>query len=616
LQLGLAAGTGVGAPGLAELAAETLVAGGDASAGRPSLRQTIQDLGGILEVELGSDRTWITLQVPASRWQQAHRALAAALQAPTLSRHQLERIREDYLLQRIRAIWDDRARQTPRAFLLGYSGTGDYVASLLDRDVSEVAMFLARHCRPEAAVLGLRAPTTAAAIAAELPQGLGLWRAAATPAAPATTPPREPTAGVHWSPVPGMATANATLVLPLADLLSETAAAHWLLTACLIGDGTGGRLARSLAGMPPGDRIWQARIVAAGSTKAVAISTELPATAIPQLWTLCEAARRSLAEQPPDAAELQTAGRNAELLAGLASDSLRSQLREESVAILAERQAPDLLLAARSPANLDLAKNTAKWLQTPTALVVLGGTPPPELGASTFDLLPAGAMARLLSNQDPKGQAAAAQPWLDQAMEAVGGSAALRQLNGFQATMRRQAAIGPAIEERQRWQRSGLLRRTREVLGTSITTEIQGETGTEVSGTSTVPLERFEQQRQRREVERHPLLLLAAAARGEILFRPVATRRVDDRECMVLEAMTGGFDRLRLLIDTLSHLVRRVEVWETNAVGNVVYLEDQWSDYRQSGPLRAPFHCLTLQDDGQGRLETIYSSWQSLPNAR
>jgi predicted Zn-dependent peptidase len=625
LQLGLPAGTDFGAAGLAELAAETLVAGGDASAGRPGLRQTVLDLGGILEVDLGPDRTWITLQVPASRWQQAHRALAIALQAPTLSRHQLERIREDFLLARIRAIWDDRVRQTPRAFLLGHSGTGDYVASLLDRDVSEVATFLARAYRPEGAVLGLRLPGSQQGVAAELAGGLASWRASPAPALAAPATPRGLRPGVHWSPVPGVAITNSTVVLPLPATHTEQALPHWLLTACLVGDGTGGRLARSLAKLPSGTRSVEARVVTTGSSKAVILTTTLPPQAVPRWWAVVEAARRSLVEQPPDAAELQAASRSAQLLLGLASDSLRSQLREESCRILAAPDAekpplPDFELALRQPGGLELGRHAGEWLQTPVAMLVLGGMPPAELQASTFDLLPAGAMARLLANQDPMGQAAAAQPFLDQAMEAVGGAAALRQLTAFRAAMRRQAAIGAAIEEQHQWQRGGLLRRTREVLGTKIHTEILGDsskgTGSkESSGTTSVVLERFEQQRQRREIERHPLLLLAAAARGDILFRPVATRRVDDRECMVLEAMTGGFDRLRLLIDTISHLVRRVEVWETNAAGSVVYLEDQWSDYRQSGSLRTPFHCLTIQDDGEGRLETVYSSWQAVPPA-
>lgn len=630
LQLGLPAGTDLGAAGLAELAAETLVAGGDASAGRPALRQTVLDLGGILDVDLGPDRTWITLQVPASRWQQAHRALATALQAPTLSRHQLERIREDFLLARIRAIWDDRVRQAPRAFLLGHSGTGDYVASLLDRDVSEVATFLARAYRPEGAVFGLRLPGSQENVAAELAGGVGMWRASAAPPLAQPSTPRGLRAGLHWSPVPGVAITNSTLVLPLPAPHVEQAPSHWLLTACLVGDGTGGRLARALAQLPSGKPGVEARLVTAGSSKAVIITTTLPAQAVPRWWAAVEAARRSLVEQPPDAAELQAASRSAQLLLGLASDSLRSQLREESSRILAAPGAtatprPDFELALRQPGNLELGRHANEWLQTPVAMLVLGGVPPAELQASTFDLLPAGAMARLLANQDPKGQAAAAQPFLDQAMEAVGGAAALRQLTAFRASMRRQAAIGAAIEEQHQWQRGGLLRRTREVLGTKIQTEILGDSGKEpggretgsreTSGATTVVLERFEQQRQRREIERHPLLLLAAAARGDILFRPVATRRVDDRECMVLEAMTGGFDRLRLLIDTISHLVRRVEVWETNATGSVVYLEDQWSDYRQSGSLRTPFHCLTIQDDGEGRLETVYSSWQAVQPA-
>jgi hypothetical protein len=167
----------------------------------------------------------------------------------------------------------------------------------------------------------------------------------------------------------------------------------------------------------------------------------------------------------------------------------------------------------------------------------------------------------------------------------------------------------PAATELLSWRTDGTLRRTREVLGNKIETELSGSTWTEQLGDQKLTLSSSEVALLRREMQRHPLALLAAHARGELPFRAIAQRNVGDRDLMILEAGGDRFDRLRVHIDTISHLVRVVEVWETMPDGTSVHLQDAWSDYRSTAGLRAPFRRITTQNDGQNRVETVFSSW-------
>ena len=66
----------------------------------------------------------------------------------------------------------------------------------------------------------------------------------------------------------------------------------------------------------------------------------------------------------------------------------------------------------------------------------------------------------------------------------------------------------------------------------------------------------------RNEHARHPQMLLAAHLRGDRRFRPIARRKVGDREFYIAEAVGDEFDRLRVHIDTGSNLIRVVESWE------------------------------------------------------
>jgi hypothetical protein len=111
-------------------------------------------------------------------------------------------------------------------------------------------------------------------------------------------------------------------------------------------------------------------------------------------------------------------------------------------------------------------------------------------------------------------------------------------------------------------------------------------------------------------MQRHPLLLLAKHARGELTFRAAGERTAFDRTLRVLEADGGDFDRLRIHVDAESHLVRIVEHWETLPDGTVVLVQDAWGDYRRAGIVRAPFHRLTTHDEGQNRLEAVFTRFE------
>lgn len=611
LQLGFLAGTDFGNPGIAELALETVVANNDASQGRPDLRQAIARLRGTVQIEVGPLTSWVTVRVPAGLWRDAHRAIAAALQSPTQSRNQLERIRDDYVVRRMTAIWTDPDREASRAFLLGATSTADYVAALMDRDVSEISLFQARLFRPDSILLSVQAPGEPAAVTTELTTGIGAWQVPPVARQLVPTTERSLHPGLYWAPAPGQSLCRATLVLPLPSQLRPDAADLLLVHGCLTLDGIGGRLEQLQRERGLGHVRWRNQIVQYAETAALVLTAEVtPAEAV-ALWNCAERARQSLVDLPASAAEVAIAVRRAPLTAVLGEADAAVRQRNQAVRILKQlpadavtRRIADLL---RWGFNAKAAAQN--YLALPAAMIVFGGDIPREAtGVRPFELLPAGAAARLVG-ASPAVQASAAVPWLAPAMQAVGGRELLLRLAGFDAEARLQADRSPAATETVAWRTAGTLQRRRTVLGSAVVTTIAAGKGSDEAGPQRVGLSGREVELLRREMERHPLLLLAAHARGELPFRPVAQRNVGDRDFMVLEAVTDRFDRLRIHVDTVSHLIRVVEAWETTSDGAVVHIQDHWSDYRDAAGLRVPFRRLTEQDDGQNRIEAVYADW-------
>lgn len=626
LQFGISVGAAFLAPGAAELAAQVLVDGADPSQGRPSLRQTIAGMGGTLQTHIGPLTSWIDMRVPGNRWREALVALRDALQSPSWSRNQIERIREQLVAARTAALRADPAVGMARLLLLGESSGASYVLGLLDRDPAEITTFLARTYQPERMVLAAEVPGDPAVAAAELGRTGSIALAAWTPPpSPGPVPllDRKFESGIHWSPAREEAdralpcrVAVVTMLPPAGPLAAD----ELLLLACFSLDGAGGRLERLQQERGLGHVRWRGSTVQTPDAAAVVLTAEVQPGEVAELWRTVERARNSLRDLPPNDSELAIATARVPLTARLATMDDSARVRAATMLALTggDPAAVDHRLAMlRGRAAVDLRGATTAFLARPFAMVVVGGDVPADVpGVRRFDVLPVGYDAGATSRTAPQvpPPAAKPQPWLAGACDAVGGTGLLRRLRGWQSTAEVVHEQAPPMEETITWSDDGSLQRCRTLLGQKIETTLAEAAWSERSGATVRSLDAREAAVLRREMQRHPLALLAAHARGELSFRTIAQRDAGDRTVVVLEALGDRFDRLRLHLDTQSFLVRVVETWETLADGTVVHVSDAWQDYRTGNGLRAPHRRLTTQNDGQNRVETVFRSW--LPTLR
>ena len=156
----------------------------------------------------------------------------------------------------------------------------------------------------------------------------------------------------------------------------------------------------------------------------------------------------------------------------------------------------------------------------------------------------------------------------------------------------------------------GKLARQRAVVGQVIETTLDGDKMFEALDGLRKSLDARDGRLLRNEHARHPQMLLAAHLRGDRRFRPIARRKVGDREFYIAEAVGDEFDRLRVHIDTGSNLIRVVESWERLGDETLVHITEEWSDYRNAGGIRVPFRRRTTWNDGQQQSETLFSDWQ------
>jgi hypothetical protein len=645
LQVGVDAGAAMLAPGAAELAlhalAEADVGDGlsadelarirrdlgdpDIGSGRVSLRRRIADLGGTMALHTGPLSCWLDIRVDAPSWPAAAAAVARALAEPTPARAEFERIRQELVAARTRELANEPGAAMARVLLLGEEGSDSYLRGLVDRDVSEAAMFLARGWQPERMRVVVEAPQATADLFRLLDgdEGavLGRWtRRTAGPGMPFIA--RRFDSGLWWSPAPDASGSQlpcrlaAVLALPAPE--DPAAADDLVMLSCLTLQGLGGRLERTLAARGLGEVAWRARTIATPDATALLLECEAANADVGPIWRAFEAARASLRESPPDAAELALARGHAPLLARLGS--LDDGARARRDAAMATAGAGFDALDARIRAAVggtDAAVRAAadRFLQRPFALVVAGGTVAADIpGVRTFGAAPTTAVAAPseaapAAAPDASAPGKGPQPWLQRATDAVGGEAALRRLRGWRGECVRTTEGAPPIREQAEWNDDGALARKRTALGQTVTTTLAGDGGTEALGATSRPVDAATAASLRREMRRHPLALLAAHARGELPFRAVSVREDADRRLAVLETTSGGFDRLRVHIDVQSCLVRLVESWETTPDGAVVHWREAWQDYRAVGALRAPFFALVTQDDGRASVAASWSAW-------
>jgi hypothetical protein len=229
-------------------------------------------------------------------------------------------------------------------------------------------------------------------------------------------------------------------------------------------------------------------------------------------------------------------------------------------------------------------------------------------GLKPFELRPAGFEATSGSEPTPA-TIAKTGPWLIRARAAMGGSEQFSGLTGFQSTGTIVADRSPDATDTVAWNQSGKLKRQRKVIGQVVTTSLDGDNWSESLGKVHKSLNAREAKLLRHQMMRHPLMLLAANQHGALQFRPIAQRSSGDRTLMVLEATGSEFDRLRIHIDTESHLIRIVESWERLPDETLVHVRESWSDYRAAGSMRAPHRRRTTWNDGEHQTETVFSKW-------
>lgn len=619
IALQFAAGTHTGRPGAADLAAWLFAHGADVTEGRLGLHREIERLGGTLSVELGPMSTWFTVRIDESRWQAALDALATALTAPPPSRGVLERAQRELLADRATALLADPVVLTTARMLLGDAGGSAHLASLRERDASEGVVFQSRHYRPDRAALVLEVPAAPTAIVDAARLRFTNWQAAKLAGATgAENPAHGFTAGVHWATDDRRDSTDCALVFALPDPVAREAAAVHLLLNCVTMSGLGGRLERLQIEAGLGDVVFVPRFVSCGETAALVLTTRTTPERAARLWQLADRARTSLRALPPTPSERALARSRTWLSLRRADVDSGTRLRALTLRLIAqvgEDQLLERLTDLEQPDAITGAITDA-FLALPFGLVAVGGAPPADLPTVQRFEHPRDDGIADGAEADGERLIAAATPWLDQALQAIGGRDRIRQLVGLTAAATVRTEGAPDTAESYEWLFQGSLHRTRTVLGATVVTDIRGKEWVEKAGTETARLTPVEASWRLHDAERHPLTLLAAFARGQLRFRLLAMQRVDDRELVLLEAVTETFERLRIQIDRESGLVRIVESWSTSPEGMPTRTVDTWSDYRTVDAVRVPFRRATIVDDGQSRRVTDFEDVRPLARGK
>lgn len=618
VQLAVVAGSLLVAPGLAELAATVMLESSDPAAGRPSLRHRIEALGGTIDAKVGLTATWFDIRIHQNSLAKSIIALRESLESVTQSRSQIERMRADLIATLAAKLDDEPLREAARMLLHGEPGTGAYLNSLLDLDPSEVSLFHSRLYRPERCLLAISSAKNLNEIHAMLqrPAATAIAEWTPPPAVPGPSPilERKFESGLYWASTAGQpGLVQTSLVMRLPDASVGIGAAEWLVMhSCLTLGGRGGRLERMQDEAGVTDVHWQTHIERTPDAIALVMSATVPFQQAITLWRVLNRARQSLIDVPPTPSELQLALRRARLDANLPGISSGERLRLAANLKsrgIASRGLVTKLEQISDLSTWDQTKAAIAFQETPAWMIAIGPGPAPEApDLRPFDLLPKGFEATIDSAPTPAAIAATG-PWLIRARAAMGGDEMFDGLTGFKSTGTIVADRSPDATDTIVWNQSGKLTRRRKIVGQTLTTELVGDNWSESFDKVRKSLDAREAKLLRHQMMRHPLMLLAANQRGTLQFRPIAQRSSGDRELMVLEAIGNEFDRLRIHIDTESHLIRIVESWERLPDETLVHVRESWSDYRAARSMRAPHRRRTTWNDGEHQTETVFSEW-------
>lgn len=608
----LQGGTETSRPGSVELAAHLLAHSADATSGRQSLARQIEQMGGLLTVDVGRKSTWVHARTPAAAWQRAAQALAAALDVKDAPRSQVERSQQDLIAQQIQAGNRDPLRMATLRMLLGDASPAAHLQDLQNRDAGEAVAFQRRYFRPDRSVLVVRAPGAEPQVEAAVRASFGAWEADnPTPEGEITTKSKPTPSGIAWIRDGRGADApcEVALAMQLPDALAKDSVALHVLTSCLTVGGIGGRMERLQQEAGLSKLELRAETVRFGEGSALVLRGSMSAQDAVRFHATALRARQSLRDIPVSTSE-RTQARAAAWLglrsAGAgASALLRDEIERIVLGIDANSQMQQLVELDRP--GMPAAETVRGFLELPIVTVVLGGEPPAGVAGIRPCPMEPEALSIPAAQADDEARTAEAMPWKARAIDAIGGADKVSKLLGFSADRRVETEGAPPMEETATWTATGDFVRVRKVLGVSVETRLQGNSWTEDAAGTRAQLTPKEAEWRRRDGQTHPLAILISWQRGELNFRRVASKKVGDRELETLEALGDKFERLRIDIDRESGLLRAVECWATSPDGVPSRSIETWTDYRTVDGIRAPFRCTTVVDDGQSQRVSTYS---------
>jgi hypothetical protein len=609
---------------VAEMVVDTPLEGG----AKPSLRRAVENSGGTLTVIADAWTTNIRLSAPLASWRWLSRLLAEAITAPPISPARVEAWRQS-LIREFGRSWSEEtmAAAVKRVHAFELRGLEEWLEVLEDVEIADVLAFYTQTYLPSRAMLVLAVPSPKPDAAVEFCQEVfAPWSVARGGASlPAAVGALPPASGLFFGKTDSGPRFVTLVELPPA--IAEDAATAWITAELLIGTAVEGRITEAVEGSVRGLR---SAIREDGPVRFLELSGQIGVGDTQPIRAAVDGAFASLARRAPGAEEIRAAAERARLELALELGEPRTWCRAVSRSLVAgatpavilgpdgrKTEVPSrpmfgtLIDKLASPENLPIEARIAARAKDRGLVIVLGQglTDLPEHGS-----MPGAQVSnarRTVVSADRSEQEAAARLVLAHAIEAVGGAAALLELQGFRFESTSRTGQGPEAIDTVWYRRTDQLRRLRHVLNSDIETVIGPDVAIETASSQRRGLDSFERSQLLDDVHRHPIALLAEAARGTTRYRQVSLRTVEGRRMAVLERTGDRPGRFRVYIDIESGLLRAV-VSSVDTGNGELFRREEWRDYRGAGRgLRAPHHCTTWIDNGVRGIVTVYDSFRS-----
>lgn len=608
---------------VAEMVTDTPLDGG----ARPSLRRAVENSGGSLTVDADAWTTNIRMSAPLSNWRWLLRQLGEAIVAPPIAAARAEAWRQA-LIREYGQSWSEEpmAAAVKRVHSFELRGLEEWLEVLEDVEIADVLAFYAQTYLPSRAMLVFAVPSPKPEAVVDLCQEVfapwGLARGGASlPAAVGALPPASGLFFGETDDAPGFVT-----LVELPPAVAEDAATAWVTAELLIGTAVEGRITEAIE---PAVRGLRSSIREDGPVRFLELSGRIGPSDTQDLRGAVDGAFASLARRAPGAEEIRAAAERARLELALELGDPRTWCRAVSRSLVAgatpavilgpdgrktevpsRRMFRSLLESLSAPENLPIEARIAARAKDRGLTIVLGQglTDLPDHGAMPGSQV--SAARRAVVSADRADQEAAARLVLAHAVDAVGGAAALLELQGFQFEATSRTGQGPEAIDSVWYRRTDRYRRLRHVLNSDIETVIGPDVAIETASSQRRTLDGLEREQLLDDVQRHPIALLSEAARGVTKYRQVSLRTVEGRRMAVLERIGDRPGRFRLYVDIESGLLRAV-VSSIDTGNGEVFRREEWRDYRGAGRgLRAPHHCTTWIDNGVRGIVTVFDSFR------